>query len=93
MIDTAGSVISAHEALIQNGAKKDVYLVATHPIFSGPAVDRLKKAGFKEVVVTNTLPIPKEKQFKGLKQISIAPLLADIISSVTHQKSVSSLFY
>ncbi len=93
MIDTAGSVVAAHEALLKHGAKKDMYLAATHPIFSGPAVKRLSKAGFKEVIVANTMPIPKEKKFKGLKQISIAPLLADIIASVTHQKSVSSLFY
>jgi len=93
MIDTAGSVVSAHKALLANGAKKDIYLAATHPIFSGPAVIRLSEAGFKEVVVTNSLPLPKEKQFKGLKVISIAPLLASIIGNITQQKSVSSLFY
>jgi len=93
MIDTAGSVASAHKALTAHGANKDIYLAATHPIFSGPAVKRLAEANFKEVVVTNSLPIPKEKQFKSLKQISIAPLLASIISSITQQKSVSSLFY
>lgn len=93
MIDTAGSVAAAREALIKKGAKKDIYIAVTHPIFSGPAPERLAKAGFKEVVVTNTLPISKEKQFKGLKQISIAPLLANIITNTTQQKSVSSLFY
>ena len=93
MIDTAGSVMAAHNALIKHGANKDIYLAATHPIFSGPAIKRFKEAKFKEVVVTNTMPISKEKQFKGLKQISIAPLIADIIGSITHQKSVSSLFY
>lgn len=93
MIDTAGTVANAKEDLIKNGAKKDVYLAATHPIFSGPAVKRLVKANFKEVVVTNTIPIPKAKKFKGLRQISIAPLLANIIASITHQKSVSKLFY
>ena len=93
MIDTAGSVVAAHEALIKKGAKKDIYLAAAHPIFSGPAPHRLAKAGFKEVVVTSTIPIPKENKFKGLKQISIAPLLAEIIESVTSKKSVSSLFY
>jgi len=93
MIDTAGTVANAREALIKNGAKKDIYLAATHPIFSGPAKKRLVKAGFKEVVVTNTIPIPENKKFKGLKQISIAPLLANIIASITHQKSVSKLFY
>lgn len=93
MIDTAGSVAAAHEALIKQGANKDMYLAATHPIFSGPAPERLAKAGFKEVVVTDTLPITKEKKFKGLKQISIAPLIAHIITNITHQKSVSKLFY
>lgn len=93
MIDTAGTVGAAHDALRSQGANKDIYLVATHPIFSGPAQKRLAKAGFKEVTVTDTLPIEKEKKFKGLKQISVAPLLADIIGSVTHQKSVSKLFY
>lgn len=93
MIDTAGSVAAAHEALVGAGAKKDMYLAATHAIFSGPAIKRLAKAGFKEVVVTDTLPISKEKQFKGLKQISIAPLIAHIIENITHQKSVSQLFY
>ncbi|MBN2096107.1 ribose-phosphate diphosphokinase [Candidatus Peregrinibacteria bacterium] len=92
MIDTAGSVANAAEALKGQGAK-DLYLAATHPIFSGPAVKRLSKAGYKEVVVTNTMPLPKEKKFKGLKQISIAPLLANIISSVTQHKSASKWFY
>lgn len=93
MIDTAGSVANAAEVLKKQGANKDMYLVATHPIFSGYAPKRLAKAGFKEVVVSNTLPISKEKQFKGLKQISIAPLLANVIASITHQKSVSKLFF
>lgn len=93
MIDTAGTVANARDALLKQGAKKEMYLAATHAIFSGPAIKRLSKAGFKEVVVTNSVPIKKEKQFKGLKQISIAPLLAGVIQSVASQKSVSSLFY
>lgn len=93
MIDTAGSVVAAHEALIKNGASKEMYLAATHPIFSGPAIERLSGAGFEEVVVANTMPITKEKEFKGLKQLSIAPLLAEVIESVSSQKSVSSLYY
>lgn len=92
MVDTAGSVVAAHEALLKAGARKEMYLAATHPIFSGPAPKRLAQAGFTEVVVTNTMPITKEKQFKGLKQISVAPLLASIIKNVSDQKSVSSLF-
>ncbi|MBN2306780.1 ribose-phosphate diphosphokinase [Candidatus Peregrinibacteria bacterium] len=93
MIDTAGTVGAAHSALKNAGANQDIYLAATHAIFSGPAQKRLEKAGFKEVTVTDTLPIEKEKKFKGLRVVSVAPLLADIIGSVTHQKSVSKLFY
>lgn len=93
MVDTGGSVVAAHKALIENGANKDIYLAATHAILSGPAKERFDKAGFKEAVFTDTMPIEKDKKFKGLRQISIAPLLAEIIGSVTHQKSVSKLFY
>jgi len=93
MIDTAGSVVAAREALLKAGAKKDIYLAATHAIFSGPAAKRLTKAQFKEVVVTDSLPIEKEKKFKGLKQLPLGPLIGDIIQSITHNKSVSSLFY
>lgn len=92
IIDTGGSVINAKKALLKAGAKKDMYLCATHPIFSGKASQKLRQAKFKEVVVTNSLPIPKIKQFRGLKVISIAPLLAAVVENVTHQKSVSSLF-
>lgn len=93
MVDTGGSVVNAKEALLKNGANKDVYLCATHPIFSGPAPQRLAKAGFKEVIVTSTVPVPKNKEFKGLVQLSIAPLLANVIKGVTEQKSISQYFY
>jgi len=93
MIDTAGSVCNAKDELIKQGALADqVYLAATHPIFSGPAVERLSKAGFKEVVVANTIPLPKEKQFKGLQTLSIAPLVSRIITHVQNKQSVSVLF-
>jgi len=93
MIDTAGSVCNAKEELIKQGAKEDsVYLAATHPIFSGPAVERLSRAGFKEVVVANTIPVSEEKQFKGLKVLSVAPLLAKVIMHVQNKQSVSVLF-
>ena len=67
MIDTGGSVCNAAAALRKNGANKDIYLAATHAVFSDPASERLAKAGFKEVVVTNSIPVPKRKHFKGLK--------------------------
>lgn len=92
MIDTGGSVCNAKEALIKNGANKDVYLAATHAIFSGDATKRLQKAGFKEVVVTDSIPLAKEKHFKELKVITLAPLIANIIKNVTSEKSVSGLY-
>lgn len=92
MVDTAGSVTAAINALRSMGANKDVYLAATHAVFSPPAIERLSTAGFKEVVVTNSIPVSKEKQFKGLKILSIAPLLAQIIRNVHDSKSVSVVF-
>lgn len=92
MIDTAGSMTAAYDALTKHGAKKDIYLAATHAIFSDPAAERLKKTKFKEVVVTDSLPIPAEKQFKSLKVLSVAPLLAKAIKNVHSSKSVTKLF-
>lgn len=93
MIDTGGSVVGAKKALLKHGANKDVYLCAAHGIFSGKAPQNLKDADFKEVIVSNTIPLTKDQKFKGLTQITIAPLLANVIDSVTNQKSVSSLYY
>jgi ribose-phosphate pyrophosphokinase len=90
MIDTAGSVFAAKKALEKHGAKKDVYLAATHAVFSAPAIERLKEAKFKEVVVTDTIPI-NENIFKGLKVLSVAKLLADIIMNVHEGKSVTAI--
>lgn len=92
MIDTGGSVVNAAKALRDHGADKDIYLVATHAVFSDPAPERLAAAGFKEVVVTNSIPIPEHKQFPSLKVLSVAPLLARIIENVHNDKSVSSVF-
>jgi ribose-phosphate pyrophosphokinase len=91
MIDTAGTVVSAANLLIDRGAT-DVYIAATHGLLSGPAVDRLKNGPIREVVVTNTIPIPDEKRFDTLRVLSIAPLLADAIDAVFEDGSVSELF-
>lgn len=91
MIDTGGTVINGREALLKKGANKEVYLAATHAVFSDPAVSRLKAAKFKEVVVTNSISLPKEKYFEGLKILSVAPLLARAIENVHKARSVSSV--
>ncbi len=92
MVDTGGSVTSGLETLRKMGCKDEIYLATTHPVFSGPAVERLSKAGFKEVVVTDTIEIPQHKRFDGLKIISIAPMLAEAIKRNYEKRSISSLY-
>ena len=91
MIDTAGTIVQAVEALTKNGASS-VVVATTHPIFSDPAVERLKNSAVREVIATNTLPIPEEKNFEKLTILSIAPLLARAIRAVFDDGSVTSLF-
>ena len=91
MIDTGGTIVKAAEPLFEAGAA-DVIVAATHGVLSGPAVDRLKNSRISEVIVTNTLPIPPERQFDKLTVLSIAPLLARAINEVFEDGSVTSLF-
>jgi ribose-phosphate pyrophosphokinase len=91
MIDTAGTITKAADALVEDGAS-DVVIAATHPILSGPAVDRLKNCQCSEVIVTNTLPIPDDRQFDKLTTLSIAPLISRAIREVFEDGSVTSLF-
>ena len=91
MIDTAGTIVQAAEALKANGAAK-ILVAATHAILSGPAVQRLSEGPVDEVVVTNTLPITPDKRWDGLTVLSIAPLLARAIREIFDDGSVTSLF-
>jgi len=91
MIDTAGTITKAADALLAAGAA-DVIIAATHAILSGPAVDRLKNCNVREIIVTNTLPIPPERHFDKLTELSIAPLLSQAIRAVFEDGSVTSLF-
>ena len=91
MIDTAGTITKAVDALFDEGAK-DVIVAATHAVLSGPAVERLRNSRVTEVIVTNTLPIPEESRFENLTVLSIAPLLARAIREVFEDGSVTSLF-
>ncbi len=90
MIDTAGTITETIFALKEAGAK-DIYVAATHAIFSPPAVERLSKAPVKEVVVTNTIPIPDENMFPKLRILSVAELLGEAIKSIHNEGSVSAL--
>jgi ribose-phosphate pyrophosphokinase len=91
MIDTAGTVVKGAEVLLASGASR-VTAAATHGVFSGPAIDRLKNAPIDEVVITNTLPLPEEKRLDKIVVLSIAAILADAIRAVFEDASVSELF-
>jgi ribose-phosphate pyrophosphokinase len=91
MIDTGGTIAGAVKVLKDAGAK-DVIIAATHAVFSDPAAQRLAECGAREVVVTNTLPIPESKRFDTLTVLSIGPLIARAIKEVFEDGSVTSLF-
>jgi ribose-phosphate pyrophosphokinase len=92
MIDTAGTVAKGASALAAHGAGP-IFAAATHGVLSGKAVQSLEEAPIQEVVVTNTVPIPEEKQFGRLKVLSIAPLIADALRAVFEESSVSEIFH
>lgn len=91
MIDTAGTICAGMKVLKDRGAKS-VHVSATHPVFSGPAYERLENSVADEIVVCNTIPIPEEHLNDKIKQISIAPLFAQAINNVFNNGSVSTLF-
>ncbi len=91
MIDTAGTMVEAIHALKARGAR-DIYCAATHALLSGPAVERLSQSPLKELVVTNTVPVPEEKRFPQLTILSVADLIARAIRYTHSNESVSSLF-
>ncbi len=91
MIDTAGSITEGAKALMVKGATA-VYVTATHGIFSPPAFDRIDAAPVIEVVITNTLEVPEDRQHGKIKVLSVAPLIAHAIQNVYNDESVSELF-
>jgi ribose-phosphate pyrophosphokinase len=91
MIDTGGTVAKGAEALAQQGAGP-IYAAATHGVLSGKAVQLLEEAPISGVVLTNTVPIPEEKQFAKLRVLSIAPLIASALRAVFEDTSVSEIF-
>jgi ribose-phosphate pyrophosphokinase len=91
MIDTAGTICAAADILLEAGAT-EVWALATHGVLSGPAIDRLKNSNLTKVVVTNTLPIPTEKQFDKLEVLSVSKIIADALDAVFEDTSVSEIF-
>ena len=91
MIDTGGTIAAGADALMKQGAKS-VYIVATHGVLSGKAVEKLEKCGAKEVLLTDTIPIPKEKMIDKIKILSITELMAHVIQRIHDHKSLGELF-
>ena len=92
MIDTAGTLTAAAEAIRDRGAKR-IWAYATHPVFSGPAIERITQSPIDRVVVTNSIPLsPAARECPKITQVSIAPLIAEAIRRIHHGDSVSSLF-
>lgn len=90
-IDTAGSLMAATEALLRAGVR-EIYACATHGVFSGPAVERINASPIKEVVVTDTLPLPPEKRSPKIRVLSVAPLLGEAIRRIHEGLSVGAMF-
>jgi len=91
MITTAGSMVGAVNIARANGAR-EVYVCATHPVLCGPAVERLRDAGIKQIIVTNSVPVPPAKQLPNLRILSVARLLGEAIKRIHCNESVSRLF-
>ena len=91
MIDTAGTITLAAQALMDAGAI-EVYACATHPVLSGPAIERIEKSPIKQLVVTDSIQLPEEKQIDKLVQVSVGPLIGDAIKRIHENKPVSPLF-
>lgn len=91
IVDTAGSLCEGAKALAEYGAR-DVYAAVCHPVLTDPATERIRNSNIKELIVTNSLPIPKEKIQDKLTVLSIAPLLGEAILRIFHDASVSQLF-
>lgn len=91
IIDTAGTITQGAEVMLERGAR-EVYACATHALLSGPAVERLAASPLKELVITNTIPLPEEKRLDKITVLSVAPLLGEAIIRIHEDLSVSKLF-
>ena len=90
-IDTAGSITQAARVVREQGAR-DIYICATHGVLSGPAIERLGNAGIKEIVITDSIPLPEDKQLSNMTVLSVAELFAGAISRIHDGRSVTELF-
>ncbi len=91
MISTAGSICGAARLVHEAGAK-EIHIACTHGVLCGPAIKRIAEAPIDSIVVTDTIPVPPEKQLPNLTQLTVAPLLAEAIKRIHHDQSISELF-
>ena len=91
MIDTAGTIVAAAELLKEHGGP-EVYAAATHAVLSGPAIDRIKNSVIEKLVVTDTIPLPEDKQIDKIEVLTVAGIIADAIDAVFEDTSVSEIF-
>jgi ribose-phosphate pyrophosphokinase len=91
LVDTAGTLTQAALALVERGAT-EIYACCTHGVLSGPGVERVKNSPIRELVITNTIPLPPEKRIDKIKILSVAPLFAEAIDRIYEDISVSPLF-
>jgi len=91
MIDTAGTIVNGANALVERGAKK-VYACCTHPVLSGPAIERIQNSAISELVVLDTVPLPEEKQIDKIKVLTASDFFAEAIERIYEDISVSTLF-
>lgn len=91
LIDTAGTICNAAKALIERGAK-EIYACCTHPVLSGPAIERIQASAIQEMVVLDTIALPEEKKIDKIKILSVAPVFAEAIERIYDDLSVSTMF-
>ncbi len=92
MIDTAGTLCNAANAIVERGGATEVYACATHAVLSGPAIDRIKNSVLKEVVLLDTVPVPEDRMIDKFTILPVAPLFADAIERIYADKPVSPLY-
>lgn len=91
MIDTAGTITLAADALMEKGAK-DIYVCCTHPVLSGPAISRLEKSPIKKVIITDSISLPEEKYLDKIETVTVSQLVGEAIKRIHENRSVSPLF-
>ena len=93
MVDTAGTLCSAARVCMEKQGARSVTACCTHPILSGPALDRINESPLKELVITNTIPFDRQDECDKIRVLDVAPLLADAIDRIHLEKTISALFH